>query len=75
MTYKEFKIENEDWLSPELRSVTDKLTTLRSAIRDQDTHNWEMVNNWLNDILFNEEYPPKEQLILANKLWKKYRVI
>jgi hypothetical protein len=72
MTYKEFKIENEDWLSPELRNVTDKLTTLRNAIRDQDTRYWEMVNNWLNDILFNEEYPPKEQLILANELWRKY---
>ena len=79
--------DNDDWLSPKLRNVTDKLTTLRHAITDNNTigigyieddepnTDWGMVNDWLNHILSKEEYPTKEQLILANKLWKKYRVI
>jgi hypothetical protein len=81
-------VEGDDFLSPELRNVTNKLTKLRNLIGDEnfkaidgvrsrdkeaDAH-WEMVNDWLNNALINlyGTYPSKETLLVANKLWKKY---
>ncbi len=81
-------VEGDDFLSPELRNVTNKLTKLRNLIGDEnfkaidgvrsrdkeaDAH-WEMVNDWLNNVLINlyGTYPSKETLLVANKLWKKY---
>tara|TARA_B100000959_G_C14895781_1_gene588706 strand:+ start:595 stop:975 length:381 start_codon:yes stop_codon:yes gene_type:complete len=79
-------VEGDDFLSPELRNVTNKLTKLRNLIGDEnfkaidgvrsrdkeaDAH-WEMINDWLNNALIKETYPSKETLLVANKLWKKY---
>ena len=76
----------KDWLVPLLRNITDKLTKLRNAISDNNhddigymednkaNTDWEMVNDWLNNVLINlyGTYPSKETLLVANKLWKKY---
>lgn len=74
----------DDWLKPNLRNITDKLTTLRNLISEKGTDDtgysdyteadadWKMVNDWLNNTLTKEIYPSKQTLILANKLWKKY---
>ena len=79
--------EGDDFLSPELRNVTDKLTKLRNVISETSKpmsvakklmtdekfkSDWGMVNDWVNNALIKEIYPSKETLHKANKLWIKY---
>ena len=78
-------VESDDFLSPDLRNIIDKLTKLRNLISENTTDDigysdyteadvdWKLVNGWLNNTLTEEIYPSKQTLILANKLWKKYR--
>ena len=80
-------VEGDDFLSPELRNVTDKLTKLRNVISetskpmsvakksmvDEEFNvDWSMVNDWINNAVIKEIYPSKETLLIANKLWIKY---
>ena len=73
-----------DWLVPELRNITDKLTMLRNAISESNCEDigymednepnmdWGLVNDWVNDVFLHEIQPARGTLELANKLWRKY---
>jgi len=82
-------VEGDDFLSPELRNVTVKLTKLRNVISetskpmsvekkcmvDEEFNvDWSMVNDWINNTVIKEIYPSKETLLIANKLWIKYNI-
>jgi|TARA_Y100000296_G_scaffold14479_1_gene16964 hypothetical protein len=81
---KTWRHKDPDWLVPELRNITDKLTMLRNTISENNhddigymednepNMDWGLVNDWINDVFLHEIQPARGTLELANKLWRKY---
>ena len=68
-----YKPEN-DWLSAKLRRIMEKFRNLRGAINAEGTDHtdWQKVNTWMNNLLNTEQYPNRNILLEANRLWKLY---
>jgi len=64
----------KDWLPAKLRRIMEKFRTLRHSINAEGTEHthWQTVNTWMNNLLNTEQYPNRNILLEANRLWKLY---